>query len=302
MNQSGCGVYDHEFFTAAVECCACGGGFAPVPEWNIDLDYAAADQYSAELSVAYQEHQRKVADVLMRWKSARDAIDAQFWNDEFIPEAAIGEKLDEKTMRSLVTWIADGTEIKGQPLVDVFPDVKDWMLDNYNPEGRTAIEAFRMEEIPRPSLNLAEGEPVTFSFTYDEAEIMAYLEQEARMYEHIDAMRTETWEDYVADATPIWEQMGIMNQAYKREFERIDETLKLQIEQSAGDVQHWFEDSFTVTLAAKLAKKQKTPSTNYGMYAIGATTLAAMLVAGLVYKNKKSESVTNQMVGEALVY
>jgi hypothetical protein len=48
-----------------------------------------------------------------------------------------------------------------------------------------------------------------------------------------------------------------------------------------------------VTLAAKLAKKQTTPSTNYGMYAIGATTLAAMLVAGLVYKNKKSESVTN---------
>ena len=39
-----------------------------------------------------------------------------------------------------------------------------------------------------------------------------------------------------------------------------------------------------------------------GSRAFGATTLAAMLVAGLVYKNKKSESVTNQMVGEALVY
>ena len=84
-----------------------------------------------------------------------------------------------------------------------------------------------------------------------------------------------------------------MNQAYKREFERIDQTLQLQIEQSANDVQHWFEDSFTVTLAAKLAKKQTTPNTNYGMYTIGATTLAAMLVAGLVYKNKKTESVTN---------
>jgi hypothetical protein len=57
------------------------------------------------------------------------------------------------------------------------------MLDNYDPEGRTAIEAFRMEEMPRPSLNLQEGEPVTFSFTYDEAEIMSYLEQEGRMYE-----------------------------------------------------------------------------------------------------------------------
>ena len=113
------------------------------------------------------------------------------------------------------------------------------------------------------------------------------------MYEQIDAMYRSTWEDYFEDATPLWEQMGMMNQAYKREFEQIDQTLQLQIEQSAGDVQHWFEDSFTVTLAAKLAKKQTTSSTNYGMYAIGATTLAAMLVAGLVYKNKKSESVTN---------
>ena len=123
------------------------------------------------------------------------------------------------------------------------------------------------------------------------------------MYEQIDALYRAALEDYVEDATPLWEQMGMMNQAYKREFEQIDQTLQLQIEQSAGDVQHWFEDSFTVTLAAKLAKKQKTPNTDFGMYAaIGATTLAAMFVAGLVYKNRKSESVTNQMVGEALVY
>ena len=55
-NSSSCGAYDHEYFTAADECCACGGGMAPVPEWNINLDYDAADQYSAELSVAYQEY------------------------------------------------------------------------------------------------------------------------------------------------------------------------------------------------------------------------------------------------------
>ena len=79
-----------------------------------------------------------------------------------------------------------------------------------------------MEEMPRPSLNLQEGEPVTFSFTYDEAEIMQYLEQEGRMYEQIDALYRGTWEDYFEDATPLWEQMGMMNQAYKREFEQID--------------------------------------------------------------------------------
>jgi superfamily I DNA/RNA helicase len=32
-----------------------------VPEWNINLDYDAADQYSAELSVAYQDYQRRPA-------------------------------------------------------------------------------------------------------------------------------------------------------------------------------------------------------------------------------------------------
>ena len=42
------------------------------------------------------------------------------------------------------------------------------------------------------------------------------------MYEQIDAMYRSTWEDYFEDATPLWEQMGMMNQAYKREFEQID--------------------------------------------------------------------------------
>ena len=51
-------------------------------------------------------------------------------------------------MRSLVTWIAEGTEIKGRPLVEVFPEVEQWMLDHYNPEGRTAIEAWSMEAMP----------------------------------------------------------------------------------------------------------------------------------------------------------
>ena len=93
-------------------------------------------------------------------------------------------------MRSLVTWIADGTEIKGQPLVEVFPDVKDWMLDNYNPEGRTVIETFRMESMP---MMLQAREPMTFSFHFDEAAIQAWLEQEGRMYQQIDTMYQNTW-------------------------------------------------------------------------------------------------------------
>ena len=32
VNPGSCGTFDHEFFTAATECCACGGGMAPEPE------------------------------------------------------------------------------------------------------------------------------------------------------------------------------------------------------------------------------------------------------------------------------
>ena len=71
-------------------------------------------------------------------------------------------------MRTLVTWVADGTEIKGRPLVEVFPEVEDWMLENYNPEGRTVMESFRFETMP---MVLQSTTPVTFSFHFDEAAI-----------------------------------------------------------------------------------------------------------------------------------
>jgi hypothetical protein len=51
-------------------------------------------------------------------------------------------------MRTLVTWIADGTQIKGKPLVEVFPEVEEWMLSNFDPEGTTCIEKFNMEMMP----------------------------------------------------------------------------------------------------------------------------------------------------------
>jgi len=147
-NQAWCGQYDTLDFVANEMCCACGGGSSgplSVPEWNIDLDYAQADVYAAELEEAYEAHHARMVDVLTRWKQARDEVDQYYWNEELLPVLAEGERLDERTMRTLVTWIADGTEIKGRPLVEVFPDVEEWMLDNYNPEGRTVIETFRME-------------------------------------------------------------------------------------------------------------------------------------------------------------
>ena len=108
-----------------------------------------------------------------------------------MPVLIEGERLDDKTKRALVTWIAEGTQIKGQPLVDVFPEVREWMLENYNPEGATFIEQFRMEEIPM-MLQETEG-PVNFSFNFDEAAINQWLEQEGRLYANIDTMYQNTW-------------------------------------------------------------------------------------------------------------
>lgn len=100
---------------------------------------------------------------------------------------------------------------------------------------------------------------------------------------------------------PLWGQMGELNEEYKQKFELIDQQLEYQLEDTFSDAQHWWEHSFTVSLAAKLSGKKG--NTNYGMYAaIGATTLAALFIAGLAYKNKKqTDTMTNTAVSEALV-
>lgn len=85
---------------------------------------------------------------MIDWDTDRKLIDNYYWNFELMPLLAKGEKLDEKTMRTLVTWIVDGTQIKGKPLVEIFPEVEEWMLSNYNPEGITFIEKFNMEMMP----------------------------------------------------------------------------------------------------------------------------------------------------------
>ena len=100
---------------------------------------------------------------------------------------------------------------------------------------------------------------------------------------------------------PLWGQMGELNEEYKQKFELIDQQLEYQLEDTFSDSQHWWEHNFTVSLAAKLSGKKG--NTNYGMYAaIGATTLAALFIAGLAYKNKKqTDTMTNTAVSEALV-
>ena len=56
------------------------------------------------------------------------------------PHLKKGAKLDEKTLRSLVTYLASSTKIKGKPLNEVFPDVEEMMMSNYNPDAPSMAE------------------------------------------------------------------------------------------------------------------------------------------------------------------
>jgi hypothetical protein len=86
--------------------------------------------------------------VLQDWQHDRKVVDEYWWDKKFLPLLGEKEKLDEKTLRSIVSWIADGTQVKGKPIAEVFPEIKEWMLENYNPDGETIVEAFRMDQAP----------------------------------------------------------------------------------------------------------------------------------------------------------
>ena len=148
-----CGAYDHDVFKANEHCCACGGGDSATtplspPEWRIDLDYEQGETYAQDLENAYTALHERMQHVLIDWDTDRKLIDNYYWNYELMPLLAEGEKLDERTLRTLITWIADGTQIKGKPLTEVFPEVEEYMLSNFNPDGTTCIEKFNMENMP----------------------------------------------------------------------------------------------------------------------------------------------------------
>ena len=147
-NSGSCGYYDTADFKANEMCCSCGGGLLPDPEWRIDLDYAAADATGAALDAEYRDLTDRMMKVLGDWQHDRKVVDEYWWDKKFLPLLGEKEKLDEKTLRSIVSWIADGTKVKGKPIAEVFPEIKEWMLDNYDPSGETIVECFKMDQMP----------------------------------------------------------------------------------------------------------------------------------------------------------
>ena len=145
-----CGFYDTKEFRAKEMCCSCGGGSgsgSDAPQWEFDLDYEKADEVAYSLGAEYEKLQDQYREVFTNWGEDHTAIDEYYWKYELIPLLQKGAKLDEKAKRTLITWIADGTEVKGKPLTKVFPEVKQWMLENYNPDAPTFEEMFDMRNM-----------------------------------------------------------------------------------------------------------------------------------------------------------
>lgn len=158
-NPESCGNFDSASFTAATDCCACNGSFfnfqAATPEWEFDLDYAQGDAYIADLAAAYEEHNQSMQELYLNWALDRQRIDNYYWTYEAQPQFAEWEALDERTVRTIITWIVDGTQVKGKPLIEVFPGVEEYMLANVNPAGLNLADKFGLNGSP---LVLAENE------------------------------------------------------------------------------------------------------------------------------------------------
>jgi len=123
------------------------------PQWSINIDEASAQESAQGLEHEYDEWNRRFEEIVEEWASDQEVLDSYYWNYELQPHIREGEKLDEKTLSTLVTFIADSTTIAGRPAVDVFPDIQEFMLSNFDANGPTLTEKFGLY-----SMNLAESE------------------------------------------------------------------------------------------------------------------------------------------------
>jgi len=292
-------------------CCACGGGSSssvdpsPLspPEWNINLDYDQAEIYATDLDAAYRDLNERMARSWNDWMTDRELVDQYYWNYELLPLLEEGQRLDERTMRTLITWIVDGTQVRGKPLKDVFPEVEAWMLDNYNANGLNLQEKFNMNAMP---LSLQEDGPVLFSFYFDTDLVNNWLDKEANNYDTLGRMYTAEWEAYAERVTPLWQQIDQVNQEFDARFRAIDADMEVQLESTFYDIGSWLEDNFAadevsyVSLAAKVETKRTTSDVMmYSALAIASFAIVSVIIFKMT--QRKDEKARHSQVMESLV-
>ena len=93
------------------------------PAWSISVDEAAAQESARELEREYDEWNRTFEEIVEGWAADQEVLDRYYWNYELQPHMREGEKLDEKTLLTIIDFIAQSTTIDGRPAVDVFPSL-----------------------------------------------------------------------------------------------------------------------------------------------------------------------------------
>jgi len=99
---------------------------------------------ATELTNDYMEWMNRFNDIMEGWKKDEELVNKYYWEFEMKPHLDKGAKLDEKTLRSLVTYIAESTTIKGKPMIEIFPEVQEAMMSNFDPNGPNIYEKFGM--------------------------------------------------------------------------------------------------------------------------------------------------------------
>lgn len=124
------------------------------PQWEINLDENQGEEYALGLMNEYEEWFERFDQIMSDWERDAQLVEDYYWRYEMMPLLEEGSKLDEKTLRTVVTYIAESTTIAGQPMADAIPGVQEMTLDYYDPEGPSLYAEFGFVNLNRENFSL----------------------------------------------------------------------------------------------------------------------------------------------------
>ena len=97
-----------------------------------------------EIEREAHEWEEEMQHIERDWQNDMELLNHYYFTYKFEPHLKKGAKLDEKALRTMVTWLANSTQVKGKPINEVFPDITDMMMENYNPDEPSLWEKMGM--------------------------------------------------------------------------------------------------------------------------------------------------------------
>jgi hypothetical protein len=67
------------------------------------------------------------------------------------------------------------------------------------------------------------------------------------MYSQVEKMYQQTWESYLGEVAPLFQQIGQISDEYDAKFKAIDENLIVQLDDTFTDMGQWWNDNFKIT-------------------------------------------------------